>query len=153
MKNTTIEERIYHFRTRNNWSQAELGEKIKEITGKFLARDVISNYEKGRRKVPSELVPVLAKIFDISTDELFYKYPKVVAKSPTLQAIEESEKLAKKDIKEAYRKAIEALHQSKIEIQALRDQSETFENEMKRYKQKAEDSQAVIDKIRKNLSM
>ncbi|WP_202859190.1 helix-turn-helix domain-containing protein [Fulvivirga marina] len=153
MNNTTIEERIYHFRTRNHWSQTELGEKIKEITGKPLGRDVISNYEKGRRKVPSELVPVLAKIFGISTDELFYKYEEVVAKSPTLQAIEASEKLAKKDVTEAYLKAMEALKQSQVEIQALRDQAETFKNEMNRYKKEAEEAQAVIDKVKKNLSL
>lgn len=153
MNNTTIEERIYHFRTRNNWSQTELGEKIKEITGKSLGRDVISNYEKGRRKVPSELVPVLAKIFGISTDELFYKYEKVIEHSPTLRAIAESEKLAGKDLKAAYGKAIEALQQSKMEIQALRDQAETYKNEMNRYKSEAEEVKAVIDKVKKNITI
>lgn len=152
MNNTTIEERIYHFRTRNNWSQSQLGEKIKEITGKALGRDVISNYEKGRRKVPSELVPVLAQIFNISTDELFYRYEEIVADSPTIRAIAESERAAEKDIKQAYKLAIEALQQSKKEIQSLRDQAEVYKNEMARYKREAEEAKAVIDRVRKNIA-
>lgn len=152
MDNTTIEERIFHFRTRNNWSQAQLGEKIEEITGKSIGRDVISNYEKGRRKVPSELVPVLAQIFDISTDELFYKYQKVTDDSPTIEALVQSEALAKTDLKQAYEIAIKALQKSRDEILALRDQAEVYKNEIVKHKRDAEEAKAIIEKVRKNIA-
>ena len=149
MINTTIEERISYFRSRNNWSQAQLGEAIEKESGKAVSKDVISNYENGKRKVPSELVPVLAKIFNISTDELFYK----PGEGSHLNTIEEvmstARHTATKDKAAAFDITFEALEKAKEEIQKLKMQVAEYKNEAEKHRQSAEEASLLLAKIGK----
>lgn len=149
MINTTIEERIFYFRTRNNWSQSQLGDAIEKESGKLVSKDVISNYEKGRRKVPSELVPVLARIFDISTDELFYKPGEESHSDDIGSTIMNARHIAAEDKAAAFDITFEALGKAKEEIQKLKIQVAESMQETATYKVELEKYKAVVDRVKK----
>lgn len=150
MINTTIEERISYFRTRNNWSQAQLGEAIEKESGKAVSKDVISNYENGKRKVPSELVPVLARVFNVSTDELFYKPGEGSHLNTIEDAMSTARQKAAEDKAGAFDMTFKALEKAKEEIQKLKMQVAEYKTEAERHKQKAEDATHLLARIGKS---
>lgn len=135
---TTIEERIFFYRNEKGWSRAELARQIGTETGKEPGRDVISQYESGKRKVPSELVPVLAKIFGISTDGLFYKQEETRSHSAVKEAIREVENEGETDLQSALQKAIEALKEADRELQRVKAENDIYKQEKDKYEKENE---------------
>ena len=151
MINTTISERIFFYRTLKNWSQGELAQKIGDVTGKAPGKDVISQYENGKRKVPSDLVPVLADIFAISTDELFYKPGGTGIEYETenlKKAILNFKVDAEKDIGQAFDNAIIVLEAAREEIEKLKIESAHYRNAALELKSECESYRRHLEKIK-----
>lgn len=155
-KKETIAERILYFRNQQNLTLAELGNKIEEITGKGYDRHVVWSYEKGQRKVPAELIPVLARIFGISTDMLFYTNEELqkLKNIDTLSThVADYRKLAKNDPIKAAEEALNRLEEAKQEIQSLKDQVKNYKNEAETYKAELEKIKPTIKKISKYIDL
>lgn len=127
-------EKILYFRNKKGLSQVELAEKIQEATGELCDRYAISRFENGRRKLPINYVPLLAQIFGITTDELFYSAEQLrkTNKDPLGTQVADYRELAEGDPKEAATKTLEALVRAKNEVQALKEQLRKCEEELEK---------------------
>ncbi|UII30907.1 helix-turn-helix domain-containing protein [Fulvivirga ulvae] len=143
----TITERISHFRKKNNLSQTELGEQMQEITGQLFTRSVVSNYENGRRKIPVDLIPVLAKIFGVTTDELFYTSEDMDKSHEYSTSISELQELAHRDAKAAFEKSLILLRENSNQIKELQEQLKNSEKEVGKYQKKLEVMINASDKL------
>ena len=149
---TTISEKVLHFRTLNDLSQADLGKKIEELTGESCDRHAISRYENGKRKIPVSYVPVLAHIFGISTDELFFSSTELKQHSDTgsLEVqIAEFKELATTNPSAISKKALEIIDRAKAEIQDLKSQVKIHQKDAQKYKEELENIKPFIKKISK----
>ncbi|UII32208.1 helix-turn-helix transcriptional regulator [Fulvivirga ulvae] len=150
---TTISEKVLHFRTLNDLSQADLGKKIEEITGESCDRHAISRYENGKRKIPVNYVPVLARIFGISTDELFFSSNELKQQHSDTRSLEvqiaEFKELAATNSSTLSMKALEIIDKAKAEIQDLKGQVKTWQKDAQKYKDELENIKPVIKKIGK----
>ncbi|MBL6447283.1 helix-turn-helix transcriptional regulator [Fulvivirga sp. 29W222] len=142
-----ITERISHFRKKNNLSQTELGEQMQEITGQLFTRSVVSNYENGRRKIPVDLIPVLAKIFGITTDELFYSREDMEKSHEYSSSISELQELAHSDVKAAFEKSLIMLRENSNQLKELQEQLKNSEEEVHKYQKKVEVMINASDKL------
>ncbi|MBL6448282.1 helix-turn-helix transcriptional regulator [Fulvivirga sp. 29W222] len=127
-------EKISYFRTKLGLSQVELAERLQESTGELCDRHAVSRFENGHRKLPVNYVPILAQIFGITTDELFYSAEQLrkTNKDPFGTQVADYRQLAEDNPKEAANKALEALLQAKNEVQALKEQLRKCEEELKK---------------------
>ena len=148
----TITERISHFRKKNNLSQTQLGEQMQEITGQLFTRSVVSNYENGRRKIPVDLIPVLAKIFGISIDELFYSGEDIEKSQDYDYSISDLQKLADSDAKAAFEKALIILRENNNQLKELQEQLKSSEKEVQKYQKKLEVMIATTDSLTDTLT-
>ena len=89
-----INERIRALREDKDITQTELGKmlNIKQIT--------LSQYERGKRQIPNEIIIKLAEIFDVTTDYIYG--------------------IEKKDKKDEVKEIKEQLEICKIEIEKLK---------------------------------
>nr|WP_262896709.1 transcriptional regulator [Fulvivirga marina] len=141
-----------HFRLLNNLSQADLGKKIEELTGETCDRHAISRYENGKRKIPVNYVPVLAHIFGVSINELFYssKELKQQGSTDSLEVqIAEFKELAADNPSAISKKALEVIERAQIEIQDLKRQAKLYQKDAKKYKEELENIKPFIKKIGK----
>ena len=60
-----IGQRIKELRLEKNMNQETLAGAL------HIARSTLAHYETGARDVPNELIPIIARYFDVSTDYLF----------------------------------------------------------------------------------
>ncbi|MBL6445708.1 hypothetical protein JMN32_05270 [Fulvivirga sp. 29W222] len=150
----TIQEKVCHFRTVKGYSQVELGLKIEEITGQPYDRHAISAYETGRRRIPAYLVPVLAEIFEITTDELFYskeeirKFDQIDQLSAQMVDYRE---LSNTNPEEAAKAALDLLKEARKEIQTLKSQLAVSKNEVSEAHKKISVMKDVIKKWKKHV--
>ncbi|GAA0892957.1 hypothetical protein GCM10009122_26360 [Fulvivirga kasyanovii] len=151
MIKTTIEERIFFYRNLINCSQAELARRIGAETGKEPGRDVMSQYESGKRKVPSELVPVLAKIFGITADELFYKTE--INDNKLDEAISGFEKEAEVKNNKLFQEAIAKLKEANQEIRRLKMENATYKKANEDYEHENARLSRLIENYRNHASM
>lgn len=155
-KKETIADRILYFRNQQNLTLAELGNKIEEITGKGYDRHVVWSYEKGQRKVPAELIPVLARIFGVTTDMLFYTEAELqeLKHIDTLTTnLADYRKMAENDPAKAAVEALNRLEEAQKEIQNLKDQIKNYKNEAETYKAELEKVKPTIKKISKYIDL
>jgi len=77
--NCMLAERMKILREQRNWSIAEAADKL------MIAKSTYAGYEYGRRDVPNDLIPTIAKTYNVSADYLFgltdnecdYKLPQI----------------------------------------------------------------------------
>ncbi|MBL6446371.1 helix-turn-helix domain-containing protein [Fulvivirga sp. 29W222] len=151
-KTTTINKKVMHFRLLNNLSQADLGKKIEELTGETCDRHAISRYENGKRKIPVNYVPVLAYIFGVSINELFYssKELKQQGSSGSLEVqVAEFKELVAGHSSAISKKALEVIERAQKEIQDLKGQAKLYQKDTKKYKEELEKIKPFIKKIGK----
>lgn len=149
MDKTTIEERIFFYRNMKGWSQSDLASEIGTITGRVLGKDVISQYENGKRKVPSELVPVLAEVFGISTDALFYKPDEIdstVAYENFAGSVIAIQSESDKD--KALKIATEALEKAKMAMEKLKIENDEYKRAAQAFKRSYLNSESLLDELR-----
>jgi transcriptional regulator with XRE-family HTH domain len=65
-----IHEQLARIRKQHGMTQAEVAEALD------LPQGLISNYEKGARRLHAELIVRFAQLYDVSTDELLAHQPK-----------------------------------------------------------------------------
>ena len=150
MIKTTIEERILFYRNLRGWSQGQLAREIGLATGKEPGRDVISQYENGKRKVPSELVPVLAGIFGTTTDALFYK-PSDIEADNDQEDVTDYVIAAKSqgDNDKALEIAMEALIKARMAMEKIKIECDYYRHAAKAYKNHYETCNAKLDELHK----
>lgn len=61
---STIGERVAQLRKQFGYTQAELAQEL------GIMQKLVSDYERGRIRIPPEMMAKLATIFDVTTDEL-----------------------------------------------------------------------------------
>ena len=71
-----IQEQLARIRRQRGMTQAEVADILE------LPQGLISNYEKGARRLHAELIVRLAEIYGVSTDELLGHKPKRKAENP-----------------------------------------------------------------------
>ncbi|GAA0192771.1 hypothetical protein GCM10009122_55570 [Fulvivirga kasyanovii] len=153
---TTIRERFSYFRNQKGLSQTELGLKLEEIMGEPFDRFTISNYETGRRRIPAYLVPALAQIFGITTDELFYTERDIAS----LQNIDTLgvkvagyREMMDSQPEAAAQKSLEALEQARKEIQGLKEELRLRDQKMAIMEEQLQTYDSAAQKMSKMLGI
>lgn len=73
------------FRKKKGISQRQFAQLLYEITGKRLTLTSVSNYETGLHMPPTQILPAIADILDVSIDALFGK-EETAEEEPTAKA-------------------------------------------------------------------
>jgi len=60
-----VGKKLKELRKEEGWTQETLAEKLQ------ISRGALANYEIEAREVPNQLIPVIAKLFEVTTDYLF----------------------------------------------------------------------------------
>ena len=148
----TIARRIFYFRSKNDLSLTQLGARLEEVTGKKYDKNALWSYENEKRRVPAEIIPAFAEIFNITTDELFYTEDELTKRKnvDTLGAqVAEYRDLANNDPKQASEQALKIIEDARREIQQLKNEVKTYQKEAEGYKSELERVKPVIQKIEK----
>lgn len=130
----TISKRISFLRTERGLTLEEVGSKMEQITGKPYPRNKVWSYENNKLKVPAELIPVFAKIFDITTDELFYESGQLEKTGRFEGSLAEYRRLVESNPEKALEKATEIVQTAQAENIHLREQLTLCQQENEKYK-------------------
>jgi len=76
INNSNFSENLRFYRTKNEWSVQELGEKIQNVLQleAAYARNTITDWENNRYEPPMAVIIALSQIFAITVDELILKH-------------------------------------------------------------------------------
>lgn len=74
-----IGKRIKHARALNETSQAQLAKKLTDYTGERISREVVANFETGRRAITVELLCAIAVVQDRQVGWYFQDAPSSLA--------------------------------------------------------------------------
>ncbi|UII29113.1 helix-turn-helix domain-containing protein [Fulvivirga maritima] len=149
----TIAARILTLRKQQSLTLEELGSKMEVITGRKYDRHVVWAYEKGKRKVPSELIPVFASIFKVPMELLFFTEHNLEDQYYNTESLSKDiikiKKWAETAPYEACQKAIKCIKDASHEIIRLKQEMEKYKAEAKSYQIELDTIKPLFLKIEK----